>query len=152
MTYCSQKGLLNYIYQERMNLVEKSIFKVIDWHEEFTIEEKIAHAKATYKIEGALTGQIQVDYSIYYLNYNKEEIHASSSRFEGFMLFEGNIGEKQGSFVLYDRGSFINNQYEANVSIVKGSGTGEFFDISGEGTYYPANDGMLLELKTNIGE
>lgn len=135
-----------------MNLVKKSVFKVIDWHEEFTIEEKIAHAKATYKIEGDLTGQIQVNYSIYYLNYNKEEIHASSSRFEGFMLFEGSIGEKQGSFVLYDRGSFIDNKYEANVTIVEGSGTGNFLTITGEGTYYPENDGMVLELEINRGE
>lgn len=129
-----------------------SIFKVINWEETFTIKEKIAHATAVYNIVGELNGKIEVDYTIFYLDFNKEDIHASSSRFEGFMLFEGVIGEKEGSFVLYDKGSFINNQYEASVEIMTGTGTEDFVNVSGQGTYKPGNDGMILTLNLVVGE
>ncbi|HCM90800.1 MULTISPECIES: DUF3224 domain-containing protein [Vagococcus] len=127
----------------------KSLFKVNDWQEEFTIEEKIAHARAVYDIEGELTGKINVDYTILYLNYNKENSHQSSSVFEGFMIFDGEMNGRKGRFILRDKGSFIDNQYEAKVEVITGTGTGDFIGISGKGTYEPAEEGMLLNLMIN---
>ncbi len=124
----------------------KSIFKVNDWQEVFTIEEKIAHARVVYDIEGELAGKINVDYTILYLDYNKEDIHQSSSVFEGFMVFDGEMKGKKGRFILTDKGSFVDNQYEAKVEIIPGTGTGDFIGISGKGTYEPTSEGMVLNL------
>ncbi|MGX7023246.1 DUF3224 domain-containing protein [Vagococcus hydrophili] len=127
----------------------KSIFKVNDWQEVFTIEEKVAHARVVYDVEGELTGKIDVDYTILYLEYNKEDIHQSSSVFEGFMVFKGEIEGRKGSFILADKGSFVDNQYEAKVEIIPGTGTEDFTGITGKGIYEPTAEGMLLSLDFN---
>jgi len=126
--------------------MKESFFKVNRWEEDFIIQEKIAHAKAKYLITGDLNGEIEVDYSIFYVYYDKKDIHNSSSIFKGFMLFEGSIDNKSGTFILEDSGSFVNNEYSASVTIVEGSGTGDFTNIKGVGKYHPLNDGMILKM------
>ena len=126
--------------------MNKSLFKVVDWEEHFVVDKKIAHAKATYSIEGYLNGEIQVNYSIYYFDYNLEEVHDSSSRFEGFGCFSGEIEGKKGSFFFYDSGCFINHEYQARIDILKESGTDDLIGISGSGKYAPVALGMELIL------
>lgn len=123
-----------------------SIFNVTNWEEVFTIEKKIAHAVATYSITGDLEGEMSVDYSIFYLDYNEVDSHQSSSSFKGFNIFTGKIGNQSGLFALIDQGSFIKNEYEATVEIIEGTGTGDFKAISGKGTYHPTSEGMELLL------
>lgn len=126
--------------------MKKSLFTVNNWQENFVFEKKIAHARASYTMTGELVGSVEVDYSIYYLHYNEEDIHASTSRFEGFAVFNGEMNGKKGSFAYYDCGSFINNQYQAAIEILEGTGTGDFKGIKGKGTYQPTEKGMELSL------
>ncbi len=132
--------------------MSKSLFKVVDWKEEFTVEEKVAHARATYSIEGDLNGSIEVDYTIFYLEYNRTDIHQSQSRFEGFMVFTGEYKGQKGSFSLYDKGSFLKNKYDSQVEIIKDSGEGDFEGILGNGSYQPTEQGMLLNLSITLGD
>jgi hypothetical protein len=55
-------------------------------------------------------------------------------------------GEK-GSFAYYDRGSFMNNEYKAEIEILEGSGTDVFTGISGIGSYIPSESGMVLTIR-----
>lgn len=88
---------------------------------------------------GDLVGEVEVDYSIFYFDYNHEEVHSSTSRFEGFAVFKGEMsGEK---------GSFMNNEYKAEIEILEGSGTGVFTGISGIGSYPPSESGMVLTIR-----
>lgn len=123
-----------------------SYFVVKNWEESFSIQKNVAHAKAKYSITGDLNGEIDVDYSIFYLYYDSEEIHNSSSKFTGFAVFNGEIEDKKGTFVMEDCGEFINKNYKASVKILNGSGTGDFINISGYGSYKPKGDGMELHL------
>lgn len=117
----------------------KSVFTVKNWEESFVIDQKIAHATATYNMVGDLVGEVEVDYSIFYFDYNHEEVHSSTSRFEGFAVFKGEIsGEK---------GSFMNNEYKTEIEILEGSGTGIFTGISGIGSYTPSESGMNLTIR-----
>ena len=50
--------------------MKESFFKVNKWEEDFIIQEKIAHAKAKYLI--TVKWQIDVDYSIFYVYYDKK--------------------------------------------------------------------------------
>lgn len=124
-----------------------SLFTVNKWQENFVFEKKIAHARASYTMTGELVGSAEVDYSIYYLHYDEEDIHASTSRFEGFAVFKGEINGKKGSFAYYDCGSFINNQYQASIEILAGTGTEDFKGVQGKGTYHPTDKGMELNLE-----
>lgn len=125
----------------------KSIFTVKNWEESFVIDDKIAYVKATYQMTGDLVGEAEVNYSMYYFDYNHEDVYASTGRFEGFAVFKGEKSNEKGSFAYYDRGSFINNVYSAEIEILKGSGTGAFSGISGSGFYTPSESGMVLTVK-----
>lgn len=125
----------------------KSVFTVKNWEESFVIDEKIAHATATYNMVGDLVGEVEVDYSIFYFNYNHEDVHSSTSRFEGFAVFKGEMSGEKGSFAYYDRGSFMNNEYKAEIEILEGSGTGIFTGFLGIGSYTPSESGMILTIR-----
>lgn len=62
--------------------IKKSIFNVVDWQEQFVYQEKLAQAKTVYQMTGGFEGEIHAAYTIHYLSYNKEDIHASESQFE----------------------------------------------------------------------
>ncbi len=88
---------------------------------------------------GDLVGEVEVDYSIFYFDYNHEEVHSSTSRFEGFAVFKGEMsGEK---------GSFMNNEYKAEIEILEGSGTGIFTGFLGIGSYTPSESEMILTIR-----
>jgi len=124
----------------------KSQLKIKEWNEQFIFNEEIAKTNAIYQIEGKMKGIMRAEYNIFYLYYDKKEVHNSTSVFNGFTKFQGEIGNKSGSFIMEDRGSFIDNKYSTSLKIIKGSGTGDFEKKFGSGTYYPTENGMTLEL------
>lgn len=126
-----------------------SIFTVSHWEEAFNQGETMAHAKASYHITGDFEGDIAVDYSIFYLDYCKEEVHQSSSMFSGFLLFTGSYKGKTGTLAFKDDGSFVNGIYQNSLSIIKGTGTGELSGMTGSGSYSPTEKGMVVTLHVN---
>lgn len=128
----------------------KSQFVVKEWHEEFVHQDLLAKASAIYQVSGQMEGEIHVEYGIYYLNYDEDDSHKSQSVYNGFMFFDGRIGEQSGTFIMEDRGSFIDQVYQAKLEIVQNSGTKDFMTISGSGTYFPVGEGMMLELELEL--
>lgn len=128
-------------------MIATSQFSIIDWNEEFIYNEEFARATANYQITGEMVGTLHAEYSIFYLFYDKENIHNSTSKFSGFTKFTGKIDGKVGSFILEDMGGFINNEYKTCVNIIENSGTGDFRGISGQGSYVPLSDKMILNLE-----
>lgn len=132
--------------------MKTSQFKVESWQEEWVVEGQLAHAQATYSIEGDLKGSIQVDYSMYYFDYNKADVHQSTSRFEGFGIFTGEIDGQKGSFSYYDRGLYLESSFDTSIEIIAGSGTGDFKTIEGSGSYYPVGSNMEMTINLKMGD
>ena len=63
-----------------------------------------------------------------------------SGSYLGLQRVVGRIGERVGSFVLQQQGTFIGSQVSATWRVVRGSGTGDFAGISGSGGFEAAQD------------
>jgi hypothetical protein len=85
---------------------------------------------------GPLTGEGQ---TFYILNYITEK----TGLFSGYTFFKGAIGEKNGSFVLADDGTFDSTTATTKWTIVPGSGTGDLTGISGKGGFC-ATEGLTV--------
>lgn len=62
------------------------------------------------------------------------------AHYAGYLFVEGAIGDKAGSFVIYEHGDWEGGVARTNWTVVKNSGTGDFTGISGTGSYAAEHD------------
>jgi hypothetical protein len=106
----------------------------------------VSRASIIYETDGEIEGKFHVEYVMHYTCFDAAEPHKSAATFAGFMLFEGAIGSRRGSFVLEDRGEYANFSPASHLSIKPGTGTGDFVGITGSGKYYTVDEKMIIEL------
>ena len=107
-------------------------FRIQSWDEqpysEVSVEHKLTRASITKTYSGDIEGQANLEYLMMYRQ-------DGSASFVGLERIKGKLGSRTGSFVLQHIGTFTNGVVNAALTIIPGSGSGEFADMSGAGSF-----------------
>ena len=122
-------------------------FKVEGWNEERTVDGDRG-AIALAKVEQSLAGDLEgAGFAQWLMCYREDE----TADFVGLQRFEGNLGERSGTFVLTSNGTFDGKVAAGEMRIVDGSGTGDLAGIEGRGSFSAPHGGdAALELDYSI--
>ena|SRR5690348_2343868 len=91
-------------------------------------QPKLTHAEVTHELSGGIAGEASVSYLLGYGSGN-------TATFVGLVRVTGAIGERSGSFVMQDVGTFENGVAKGRWTILPGLGTDGLRDIRGEGHF-----------------
>ena len=87
---------------------------------------KLTRATSDNTYTGGIEGTSTVEYLMFYTD-------AATAYFTGLEHVRGQMGGKSGEFVLRHVGTFRNGQSETELTVLPGSGTGEFCALTGGG-------------------
>lgn len=96
-------------------------------------QPKFAHARVTHELTGAIQGEASI---CYLMVYRPDQ----SASFVGLATITGIIGERAGSFVLQDVGTYENGVARGRWTILHGLGSGGLRDIRGDGHFAAAGE------------
>ncbi|MGJ8527163.1 DUF3224 domain-containing protein [Maritalea sp.] len=121
-------------------------FEIANWEEKSFLDVpkplKAHEAEISYKVSGDLDGMLNGKYIMIYLD-------DKTAQYIGALQFTGSYGEKEGSFFVQETGLFDNNTANTNWSIIAGSGTDGFAEITGEGRYAATDKVVSFELEVD---
>jgi len=121
-------------------------FKVLGWEEQpYDAPDLPALTHASVSQE--LLGDIEGEASVVYLLASREDKRAS---FIGLARVVGRIGEREGTFVMQDVGTFENGAAKGRWTIVPGTSTGDLQGISGEGSFDTTHDTATYTLEVSF--
>jgi len=121
-------------------------FKVLGWEEQpYDAPDLPALTHASVSQE--LLGDIEGEASVVYLLASREDKTAS---FIGLARVVGRIGEREGTFVMQDVGTFENGSAKGRWTIVPGTSTGDLQGISGEGYFDAMHDSATYTLEVSF--
>jgi len=106
-------------------------FTVKSWDEN-TYQEldgngKLTKASVAFAVEGDLTAAATWDAVMCYRP-------DGSAVFTGYQQMTGQVGGREGSFVLLADGEFVNGEARSRWQVVAGTGTGELAGLTGSGS------------------
>jgi hypothetical protein len=107
-------------------------FAITSWEEDAYAEigehGKMTRAAVVQDFSGDFDGDGQVEYL---MAYSTDE----TARFVGQQWLNGEIGDRSGSFVLQISGTFDGETAQATWTVVEGTGTGDFGEVTGQGGF-----------------
>jgi hypothetical protein len=107
-------------------------FEITDWGEdgyrEFEGGMKLTRANGTQRFTGDIEGEGSVEWL---MCYSRD----GTARFLGLQEISGSIGERTGTFVMEATGEHDGKQSKGTWTVIAGSGTRDFADLSGEGSF-----------------
>ncbi|MEP6496182.1 MAG: DUF3224 domain-containing protein [bacterium] len=107
-------------------------FKTLGWEETpydaAADSPKLAQANVCEELQGGIEGEASISYLVAY----RDDQVAS---FVGLARVVGRIGERSGSFVMQDIGTFESGVAKGYWTILPASSTGEFVGIRGDGHF-----------------
>ena len=121
-------------------------FKVLGWEErsyDAADLPQLAHAAVSQELQGGIEGEA----SIQYLLASREDRSAS---FFGLARVVGRIGERSGTFVMQDVGTFENGVAKGRWTILSGTSTGDFEGIRGEGFFDTTDENATYTLDVSF--
>jgi len=131
----------------------QSEFTVSKWEEQplttFPQENPLVRASVIYEVTGEINGKLYAEYLMQYSNFDQENPHNSKATYLGYMLFEGKINDKSGTFVIEEEGEYTPSGPESTLSIKPHSGTSELANIAGNGYYRLQGDKMVISFEIN---
>jgi len=89
---------------------------------------KLTRASVTNAFSGDIEGESTLDYLMAYSDDD-------TAFFVGMERIDGRIGDRAGSFVLQQTGTYKDGTVNASWIVVPGSGTGELVGLTGEGGF-----------------
>ena len=128
-------------------------FSIVSWNESVSREkdgQKTTRATVEYKVEGGLQGQLLMEYSLFYPEYDPEDVHSGSAVFTGSVWFSGEIDGRSGSFGALDNGEYAGGEVKSSFRSIKKSGKGELSGIRGEGSYSAGEKGMVISFQYEL--
>jgi hypothetical protein len=105
---------------------------------------KLSRASVTNVYSGDIEGESTLEYL---LAYQDDE----AANFVGIERITGRVGEKSGSFVLQQSGTYEAGIAKGNWFVVPGTGTDELTGLRGEGEFEANHDGATFTLDYEIG-
>jgi hypothetical protein len=121
-------------------------FKVLGW-EERPYDAPDLPALTHASVSQELLGDIEGEASVTYLLASREDKRTS---FIGLARVVGRIGERQGTFVMQDIGTFENGSAKGRWTILSGTSTGDLHGISGEGFFDAVHDSATYTLEVSF--
>jgi hypothetical protein len=121
-------------------------FKVLGWEEtsyDAADLPQLTHASVSEELQGGIEGEA----SIRYLLASHENRTAS---FIGLARVVGRIGERSGTFVMQDVGTFENGIAKGKWTILSGTSTGDLEGIRGEGYFDTTHDNATYTLEVSF--
>ena len=121
-------------------------FKVLGWEERsYDADDlpQLTHAAVSQELQGGIEGEA----SIQYLLASHEDRTAS---FIGLARVVGRIGEREGTFVMQDVGTFRNGVAKGKWTILSGTSTGDLEGISGEGFFDTSHENATYTLEVSF--
>ena len=121
-------------------------FKVLGWEEnsyDAADLPQLTHASVSEELQGGIEGEA----SIRYLLASHEDRTAS---FIGLARVVGRIGEREGTFVMQDVGTFQNGVAKGRWTILSGTSTGDLEGIRGEGFFDTKDDNATYTLEVSF--
>ena len=106
-------------------------FKVLGWEEQ-PYDAPHLPALTHASVSQEWLGDIEGEASVTYLLASREDKAAS---FIGLARVVGRIGEREGTFVMQDVGTFENGSAKGRWTILPGTSTGGLQGISGQGSF-----------------
>jgi hypothetical protein len=114
----------------------KGTIKHNDWDEKPYHEangQKSTKATINCVFDGDLTATARTDFLMQYPT-------DKSAHYCGYLLVEGELAGKAGTFMIYELGTWENGVASSHWQILDGSGTGALKGISGQGSYAAEHD------------
>ncbi|SFU12589.1 Protein of unknown function [Pseudovibrio denitrificans] len=110
----------------------KCTYKVEEWKEEvsetLSSTSKIAAVRAFGPVGGDIVGQVNTFYQLAYVN---EKL----GNYNGYTQVSGRCGPREGTFLVEETGIFDAEGVQSEMTVVPGSGTGDFEGVSGAGKF-----------------
>lgn len=107
-------------------------FEMTSWDEN-PFEEMEGGRKLTRAhVSNAFSGDIEGESKLEYLMAYSDE---DTAFFVGMERIDGRLGDRAGSFVLQQTGTYRDGTVNASWFVVPGSGTGELSELTGEGGF-----------------
>jgi len=107
-------------------------FKMMSWEEQpydvASGQPKLTHAEVTHELTGGIDGEASISYLMGYRGDDR-------ASFIGLIRVTGAIGDRAGSFVMQDVGTFENGVAKGHWTIVPGLGTGGLQSLRGHGHF-----------------
>jgi hypothetical protein len=123
-------------------------FKTLGWDERpydnAGGQPRLTHAEVTHELLGGIAGEASVSYLLGYREDN-------TATFVGLVRVTGAIGERSGSFVMQDIGTFENGVAKGRWTILPGLGTDGLRDIRGEGHFAASHESASYSLDIEYG-
>lgn len=121
-------------------------FKVLGWEEQpYDAPDLPALRQASVSQEWL--GDIEGEASVTYLLASHQDRCAS---FIGLARVVGRIGEREGTFVMQDIGTYENGSAKGRWTILPGTSTGDLQGISGEGSFDAMHDRATYTLEVSF--
>lgn len=121
--------------EDELTMVLKSDLNLLNWTETEPVHS-IAQATAEYSIEGEFNGILHSNYTIFYSEYNKEDIHKSTSTFIGYSFFESSDNKLVDSMFFEEKGIFA-----------EGVTSGELKSKLANGNYFLEQGKMIITIE-----
>lgn len=132
----------------------KSEFKITkgdeNTYQEISPDQKMTKASVEFSFSGDLEGSAVTEWLMYYPSAGHGDPNKSHAEYLGFIRIEGKMNGKWGSFVIEDKGTFIEGMAKASLQIVSNSGTDGFKGIKGSGFYNASHTTSTFELDYTI--
>jgi Protein of unknown function (DUF3224) len=130
------------------DLKVKGSFQNTSWDED-TVEEMDGGAKLTRaSVTQDFTGDIEGDGAVQWLMAYRAD---GTAHFVGLQRVRATIADRTGTFVLETIGEFDGTTASWAATVVRGSGTRDLSDLSGEGTFEaPMGSTAEFELNLNV--
>jgi hypothetical protein len=124
-------------------------FDIASWDEEPYVEideaRKLTRATVTQRFSGDITGEGSVQWLMFYRT-------DGTADFVGLQRVVGQLGDREGSFVLHTDGSFDGSTASAEWTVVRGSGTDDLDGLQGTGRMEaPMGSTASYELDYTLG-
>ena len=91
-------------------------------------DSKLTRASVANTFQGDVEGESTLEYLMHYQD-------RGNGTFIGLEQIVGKIGDRSGSFVLEQRGTFAGEVVKATWTVVPSSGTGDLAGLRGEGSF-----------------
>ena len=124
-------------------------FAVASWNEETYLDlegdAKLTRASVAGSLTGDIVGSSQTEWL---MAYGAD----GTAHYVGLQRVDGSLGGKQGSFVVESNGVFDGSHANGTWTVIRGSGTGELAELSGEGTFVaPLGEHAKIGLDYTLG-
>ena len=135
---------------KKSGMIARCSLSMSKWEEtsydDFSETKKLTKASAIFDVKGDFEGRAFVEYLMVYTQVDPSDMMKNVATYVGLMKLEGLLVGKKGSFVVEDRGVFASGACKATLTIITGSGTDGFKNVSGNGHYTASHDANALEL------